>query len=276
MIRMGKSIKRIVALARIVVIDGMRRHALLGLLALSLAAEAGGLLFFDFIPRDIGRASSDFLFSVSWLAGFVFIFFHAVQVMAWDEERQVIHALLARPLSRAEYVLGTFTGLGTLLFLLNICLGLIGWGTLMIIQSSVDTYYFAHFSHGYYLLTWMGLFSMEIVILGAIMLFSGLIRGSFPVLLVSLCYYLICTGLPVVRDVAEQQLQKGGSAFSANLLQVLTTFFPDFGRIDYKNAVVSDIHIQLSQVSLHLGILLIFTMILIWLACLVYQKRDLI
>jgi Cu-processing system permease protein len=273
---MGKSIRRIAALARIIVIDGIRRHALIGLLGLSLAAEAGGLLFFDFIPRDIGRATSDFLFSVSWLAGFVFIFFHAVQAMAWDDERQVIHSLLARPLSRAEYVLGTFTGLGALLLMLNICLGFIGWGTLMFVQNSVDTYYFSYFSHGYYLLTWMGLYAMQIAILGAVMLFSGLIRGSFPVLLVSLCYYLICSGLPVVREVTEQHLKVEGSKISAKLLQALTAIFPDFGKIDFKNAVVADMQLPWTQAAANLSLVLIYAAILLWLSCLIYQKRDLL
>ena len=273
---MRSSLKRIAALARIILIDGMRRYALIGLLALSLATEAAGLLFFDFIPRDIGRASSDFLFSVSWLAGFVFIFFHAVQTMAWDEERQVIHSLLARPISRAEYVLGVFAGLGTLLLALNICLGIIGWGTLMIIKNSVETYYFSYFSNGYYLLNWVGLFAMEIAILGAIMLFSGLIRGSFPVLLVSLCYYLICSGLPVVREVTQQLLEKGEGAFSSRLLKGLALFFPDYGKLDFKNAIVTDIHLSWFQVSTNLGLVLIYAMILLWFSCLAYQKRDLL
>ena len=78
------SINRILALAWLTILDGLRRHALLGLVILSLAAQASGLFFFDFISRDIGRASSDFLFSISWFSGCLFLFFHAVHVVAWD------------------------------------------------------------------------------------------------------------------------------------------------------------------------------------------------
>ncbi|MFK5953651.1 MAG: hypothetical protein QM498_11380, partial [Desulfobacterium sp.] len=105
------AINRIFALAWLTVLDGLRRHALLGLVIFSIAAQASSLLFFDFISRDIGRALSDFIFSISWFSGSLFLFFHAVHVVAWDEDRNLIYNLLARPISRAEYVLGIFCGL---------------------------------------------------------------------------------------------------------------------------------------------------------------------
>lgn len=269
-------IKRVSALARIILIDGLRRYALIGLLGLTLAAELGGLLFFDFIHRDIGQASNDFIFSVSWMAGFIFLFFHAVQVMAWDEERRVIHTLLARPISRSEYVIGVFSGLGALLFLLNLALGILGWGTLMFIKSSVDPTYFSKFSNFFYITNWLGLFAMELMMLAVIMLFSGLIRGGFPVLLVSLAYYLICSGLPVVREMFDQKSE--GIDFSAmqKLLKTMTSIFPDFGRLDYKNAVVSDVAIpQLSQLMTNFGLVITYGALALWLACAIYRRRDL-
>ena len=111
--------QRITSLGRIVVIDGLRSHAIIGLLFLALACEVGGLFFFAFIPRDIGRVSSDFIFSVSFLTGLIFLFFHAVNVTAWGGNKRLIHTILARPLSRTEYVLGMFAGLAFLLLLLN-------------------------------------------------------------------------------------------------------------------------------------------------------------
>lgn len=273
---MNNSIDRILALAHIILLDGIRRYALIGLLFLSLAIEASGLMFFQFIHRDIGRASSDFIFSVSWIAGFIFLFFHAVQVIAWDEERRVIHTILARPLSRSEYVLGVFTGLGILLLVLNFFLGAIGWGTLMVIRHSVASEYFPHFSHLFYLNGWLGLFAMQLVVLAVIMLFSGLVRGGFPVLLVSLAFYLICSGLPVVREMARQSTSSGGGILSSKMLQGLAAVFPDFSRLDFKNAIVSPSEIpSFSLVLTNYGVVIIYTVIILWLACIIYQRRDL-
>ncbi len=268
---LSDSIKKIAALARIIVIDGLRRHALMGLLVLALAVEAGGLLFFDFIPRDIGRASTDFIFSISWIMGFIFLFFHAVQVMSWDEERRVIHTLLALPLGRGEYVIGVFAGLAVLLFMLNFILAAIGWGTLLLIQGIVGDANFPYFSHGFYTCSWMGLYLMELMMLGAIMFFSGLIRGGFPVLLTSLSFYLICSGLPVVRE----SLAKGPET-TKMLLQGMTAFFPDFSRLDLKGAVVSAAnHPDVIFLLLSFGLFAIYIVMLLWLACAVYSRRDL-
>ncbi|MBU4230737.1 MAG: hypothetical protein KKG88_10600, partial [Proteobacteria bacterium] len=237
---MLSSLKRIAAIARIVLIDGLRRHALLGLIALSVAAQAGALLFFDFIPRDIGRATADFILSLAWLSGFIFLFFHGVQVIALDEERKVIYSLLARPISRGEYVLGIFSGLAFLLFLLNVLLCGLGFGTLLLIKQMVDPVFFDQFKTLPYLLSWLGLVAMELMLLSVILLFSGLVRGSFPVLLISLSFYAICSGLPVAREAVSQRiLQTDPQPILDGVLRWMTAVFPDFDRLDFKNMIVS-------------------------------------
>ncbi len=149
-------IQRISALARLIVLDGLRRHALIGLILFALAGITGGLIFFDFIPRDIGRATNDFLFSITWLTGFIFLLFHGVQVMAWDNERGSLHTFLARPLSRSEYALALYAGLAILLLALNLILGGLGWMVLKFIKSSVATTYFQHLSLSFFLLAGVG------------------------------------------------------------------------------------------------------------------------
>lgn len=266
---------KIWSLARLVLIDGLRRHALMGLILLTFGLEAGGLLFFDFIPRDVGRASADFIFSVGWLTGLLFLLFHAVQVMAWDEERRTIHTLLARPISRTQYVLGTFLGLGVLLLLLNLFLGLLGYGVLTFIKGSIKAVYFTHLSLPHYLLSWCGLFCIELMILAIIMLFSGLVRGGFPVLLLTVSYYFICTGLPVVREAFASRSNEGSAALTT-MLQGLTAVFPDFSRFDFKRLVTSQQSGDLLQhLGVDLGLLALYLAVVLWLAAMIYQRRDL-
>lgn len=274
---MTGALKRIAAIARLVVIDGLCRHALLGLIALSVAAQAGALLFFDFIPRDIGRASSDFILSLAWLSGFIFLFFHGVQVIALDEERKVIYSLLARPISRGEYVLGIFTGLAGLLLLLNLLLCGLGFGALMVIKQMVDPAYFNQFNMVPYLLSWFGLVALELMLMSVILLFSGLVRGSFPVLLISLSFYAICSGLPVVREaVGQRATREGAQPIVENMLRWMTAVFPDFERLDFKNMIASSAPLpNLSLILINFGLTISYVTLFLWLACLVYQRRDL-
>lgn len=266
---------KIWCLAQLVLIDGLRRHALMGLILLACGLEAGGLLFFNFIPRDIGRASADFVLSVGWLTGFLFLLFHAVQVMAWDEERRTIHTLLARPISRTQYVLGTFLGLAVLLLLLNTILGLLGYGILALIKGSVSPGYFPHLSLPHYLLSWSGLFCTELMILAIIMLFSGLVRGGFPVLLLTVSYYFICTGLPVVRDAFADSVGESDT-YIPTLLRWLTAIFPDFSRFDFKALVTTESGSTfLQHLGTDIGLLVLYLTTVLWIAAMIYQRRDL-
>ena len=272
---MGHSFVRILSLARLVMIDGLRRHALIGLVVFALAAEVGGLLFFDLIPRDIGRASNDFLFSITWLAGFVFLLFHCVNAVAWDDARRVIYTLLARPISRTEYVLGVFTGLSLLLLLLNISLSGIGWFVLNNIKDSVSPVYFEQLSLSVYLLTALGIYCMQLMLLAVILLFAGAVRGSFPVMLLTLSYYFICSGLPVVRGVVSSPSVEPSQGLNV-LLKWMTAFFPDFSRLDFKMLVTATETLPpYNQIFPAFGLSVIYIIIVLWLSSLLYQRRDL-
>lgn len=272
---MGSRFVRIMSLARLILIDGLRRHALIGLVIFALAAEIGGLLFFDFIPRDIGRASSDFLFSVSWLAGFIFLLFHCVYAAAWDEGRRVIHTLLARPISRTEYVLGLFTGLALLLLLLNLSLSGIGWIVLTYIRDSVASVYFQDLSLIAYVITTLGVYCIQLMILAVILLFAGAVRGNFPVLLLTLTYYFICFGLPVVREAANARMV-GTSQGLVHILQWMTAIFPDFSRLDFKMLVTTtEMTPPVKELLPIFGLSAIYVVIILWFASLLYQSRDL-
>lgn len=270
-------VSRIRSLATLVILDGLRKNTLIGLVLMALAGVAGGLLFFDFIPRDIGRASSDFFFSINWIAGFIFLLFHAVQTISWDNERGAVHVFLARPITRAEYALSYFVGLALLLLLLQIILCGVGWGVLHLVKNLVGIAYFEYLSFTFFILTALGLYCVQLMILSVVLLFSSIIRGSFPVLLIVICYYFICSGLPVVRDSLANQVIDGVGHPSLSIgLKWLTAIFPDFSWLDFKNLVATSDQIPTSSLLWQpFAHSIIYIVIVLWLACLIYEKRDL-
>lgn len=268
---MKKSLQRITALSRLVVVDGLRRNALLGLTLLALGIEISGLFFFAFVPRDIGRITVDFVVTIGWLAGMLFLFFHAVQVMSWGEDRRVIHTLLARPLSRTEYVLGVFAGLLFLLFLINLLLGSIGYGVLTLIKLWVGSNFFSRLNIQEYILAWFGVISIESMILSIIVLFSGMIRGSFTVLLVTISYYLICYGLPVAMEF----IKGTASTVFLKLLIGLTAIFPNFSLFDYKGSIVALSKLPSTFTLLfNTSYTLLYCAVTLCLAASIYNRRD--
>lgn len=273
---MFDSLFRIIALSRLIVIDGFRRQALIGLILFALAVTFGGLIFLDFIPRDTGRATNDFLFSVNWLAGFIFLLFHALQVMAWDSERGSLHNYLARPISRTEYGLAIFAGLASLLLVLNVILCAMSWVVLTIVKGSLAAAYFPYFSLPFFMIAGLGIYWNQLMILSVVFLFSSMVRGSFPVLLLTLCYYLISNGLPVVRLSLRHKEIIGYPDFIDSAFKWLTAIFPDFSWFDFKSLVVTnDPSLVWFQLLLPFGLALLYIVIFLWLACGIYNRRDL-
>ena len=270
--------RRIAAQAQLVVLDGLRRRTLLGLFLFSLGAILAGLLFVQFIPRDIGRAAGDFLFSVVWASGFFFLLFYAVPAAAWGEERSFLPVYLARPLSRSEYVLGLFVGMAVLLACLHLFLGVANWGILFVIRQGVEEFVFPVLSLPWFLLAACGLYLIHLQLLAVILLFTSGVRGSFPILLCTLCYYFICTGLPVVR---ESLVAPGGPGASSAgiyplLLQGLTAVFPDASWLDFKTLAVSlDPAPAALNVGLTFAVAFLYILVVVGGACLIYERRDL-
>ena len=118
---------------------------------------------------------------------------------------------------------------------------------------------------------------MEMMILAMTMLFSGLVRGGFAVLLLTFSYYMICSGLPVVRETVESRL--GDMALQSALpkiLKMLTLIFPSFDRLDFK-----DFTVMTDGFGNHLALVTSFLVsffymvVVLWVACVVYSKREL-
>lgn len=273
---MSDQIRHIFALSRLIILDGLRRQAIIGLVVFAIAGAISGLFFINFIPRDLGRATNDFLFSITWLTGFIFLLFHGIHIMAWSNERGALHTYLARPISRTGYALGLFSGMAALLLLLNIILGGSNWMILHFVQRSAGPYHFQYLSLPFFLIAATGLYWIQLTILAIVLFFSGSVRGSFPVLLLTLCYYFICSGLPVVRESMAEKSIGDSNDVQSHLLKYLTTVFPDFSWLDFKTLVASaDPGPATMQVLMPFIMFTLYIAIVLWLTCIVYEQRDL-
>jgi len=268
---------RISALAYITFLNGLRRNAVWGLCVFALLIELFGILFMDFFGHDLGRVVSDFQFSIMFAAGMIFILFYAAQAIAWDENHRTIDSILARPISRVEYVLGSMAGLGLLLFCFELLLGGLALAELLWIRPVLGEAYFPVFSIAHFILAWLALLLVLLVHLAVVMLISSAVRGAFPVMLITLSYTLICSGLPIVREAALRGHE--GSAGMLPLLQGLGLAFPDFSMLDLKDAVLSEqalagiigmpAWMPFSLMAAYMALVLLF-------ACMVYQRRDIL
>ncbi len=261
---------RIASLSRLVFVDGIKRRALVGLFLLALLLELCGLFLFGFVPRDVSRVLVDYVVTIGWATGMIFLLFHAVQVMGWGEDRRVIQLLLSQPLSRSEYVVGVFGGLFLLLLVFNFALAVVGYAILFVIKFNVPDF-FQYYGLVEYVLSWIGVVAIELFVLSAVVVFSGLVRGGFGVLILTLAYYLISNGLPVALEF----FKKDAGVVKA-LLVALTLVFPNYDRWDFKGAVVVMGAIpNWSSLLFDFSYVIIYCVVALILSAKIYSLRDL-
>jgi len=263
---------RIIALAHITFLSGLRRNAVWGLCLFALLLEVCGVLFMDFFGRGLGRVICDFQFSIMWIAGMLFILFYAVQTLAWDDEHRTIDSILARPISRTEYVLGSMLGLSLLLLCFELLLAGMAYGEILWVKPSIGEIYFPVFSSLHFMVSWLGLQLILLTQLSIVLLISSAIRGAFPVMLLSLAYALICSGLPVVRASLKEQASEN----SDTIFQWMTMLFPNFSLLDFKNAVLSIEPIHNAALYLSFGLISVYLVMTLVLSCYIYQRRDIL
>lgn len=270
--------RRICALAHITFLNGIRRYAVWGLCLFSLLLEISGIFFMDFFGRDLGRVVSDFQFSIMWAAGMLFVLFYAVQAIAWDDGHRSIDCILARPISRTEYVLGSMAGLSLLLLCFELLLAVLAIGEIIWIKPMIGETYFPVFSVNHFIITWLALQMILLTHLAIVILISAVIRGAFPVMLITLAYSLICSGLPVVRESLRQQNETAVHGLD-KLLQGMNMFFPDFGVLDLKDSVLSLQSIE-SMIGMPVwapfGLISVYVAIVLFLSCMIYERRDIV
>jgi len=266
---------RIMALAYITFLSGLRRNAVWGLCLFALLLEVCGVLFMDFFGRGLGRVICDFQLSIMWLGGMLFILFYAVQALAWDDEHRSIDSILARPISRTEYVLGSMLGLSLLLLCFELLLAAIAMTEILWMKPSIEAVYFPVFSITHFIITWFGLQCILLAHLAVVMLISAAIRGAFPVMLITLAYTLICSGLPVVRESLRNSDQ-GTSQGLEHILQFMTLFFPNFSTLDFKNSILSLQTFDLASLAIPFGLTLIYLALVLLSSCIIYQHRDIL
>lgn len=263
---------RIIALAYITFLSGLRRNAVWGLCLFALLLEVCGVLFMDFFGRGLGRVICDYQFSIMWISGMLFILFYAVQALAWDDEHRTIDSILARPISRTEYVLGSMLGLSLLLLCFESLLASIAYAEILWVKPMIGETHFPIFSTSHFIIAWLGLQLILLTHLSIVLLISSAIRGAFPVMLLTFAYSLICSGLPVVRESLQQQSTQNSDL----IFQLMTMLFPDFSTLDFKDSILSMEPIHTVALYIPFGLISTYLVISLLLSCFIYQRRDIL
>lgn len=267
---------RIRALAILTFKEGIRDRALFGITIIALMMLLATILITNLFGHELGKVMVDLNLSTIVFAGLLLTFFVNINLMAKDIDKRTIYCVLSKPISRNEYILGKFAGLILLVFVSLSFLALFSAGVIYAIKASHPAYFFRDFSWQCYLQAFSYELMMFFILNAVIIFFSSITTSSFLTLLFSIATYITGQTIEeVVQFFKKEALSSGlSSPFNQNFVEVLQYIFPNFSAFDIKTLASHGKLIATSHTLAVFGYSLIYTILLLFLAALIFNRRE--
>ena len=91
--------------------EGIRNRAIYGISLFALLLLVANLLVSGMMFQSAGKAAVDIALSAVSFSGLLLVLFVGINLIAKDLDRRTIYMVLARPISRAQYIIGKFFGM---------------------------------------------------------------------------------------------------------------------------------------------------------------------
>lgn len=252
--------------------EGIRNRAIYGISIFALMMMAANILISDNIMWEVGKVSVDIaLSSVSFL-GLLLVLFVGINLLAKDLDKRTIYMVLARPISRGQYILGKFLGMVMLIVVSISILSLFAVASIIMAKMRHPSY-FPRFSWPMIYLA-ISFSTLSLILLSALtFLFASFSSSSFLSLILTIASYIIGNSISDVKALIEASVDKV-SPVTVKIVQVAYYLFPNLSIFDIKAQAAHDISLPLSFIFGAVSYGLAYTCIAITAACLIFSKRE--
>ena len=121
--------------------EGIRNRALYGISLLALMLLIGNFLLSGMIMQEVGKVAIDIGLSTVTFSGLLVVFFVGINLMAKDLDKKTIYMVLARPISRSQYIVGKFFGMVMLILATVAILSAFTLLSMFLIKLSYPNYF---------------------------------------------------------------------------------------------------------------------------------------
>lgn len=206
------------------------------------------------IILDVGLAAMSLL-------GLIIAVFVGTGLINKEIEKRTVLALIAKPISRTEFIVGKHWGLSAVLAVLVLVMTLLYMGILSF--SRVD------YPVGNILISSLYLF-LQLSLITAVAILFGVFTSSLLATLLTFAVYLMGN---FSRDlVAFGKLSKNPAI--ENLMQSIYLVLPDLARLDLKNQAVYGQLPPADILLVNAGYGLLYTVLLLAISVLVFSRRQ--
>jgi ABC-type transport system involved in multi-copper enzyme maturation permease subunit len=255
--------------------EGIRNRAIYGISLLALFMMVVNFLICQMVMRDVGKVAMDIALSTVSFTGLLLVFFVGINLMAKDLDKKTIYMVLARPVSRAQYILGKFLGMVFLVVASNIIQSSFAGISLFVLQRMYPNY-FLRFSWSMFFLALLFIVVMLILLTSLSFLFASFSSTSFIVLILTIMSYIIGNSLSDVKALVESPQVVGihPSPLTVKIVQTAYYLFPNLSFFDIKTQAANGLTLTLPYIGWTLMYGLAYSAIVLSLACFIFSKRE--
>jgi ABC-type transport system involved in multi-copper enzyme maturation permease subunit len=255
--------------------EGIRNRAIYGISFFALALFAFNVVIANMAPRDVGKVTVDIALSTVSLAGLLLVLFVGINLIAKDLDKRTIYMVLARPLSREQYIVGKFLGMCLLILSTVAFLGLFANLSILSLKLAYPEY-FPRFN--WWLVELAILFiALSLIILSALsFFFTSFVTSSFVTLVLTMLAYIIGQALGDVKALAEAPQAAGitVSPLTAGIVKTAYYVLPNLSFFDIKVYAAHGLDLSWSYVGLTALYGLVYTVIAVGFAAFFFRKKE--
>lgn len=255
------NINRILTIAKNVFSELIRQRVLYIILFYGIVLLVSFPFFKEISVGTENKIFVDFGLGLMGIIGLVVIVFIGTSLINKEIEKRTILVLIAKPVTRTEFLLGKHLGLSAVLGLMLLAMSAIYFALLTLRQIQ--------FPFGSILLAIVFLF-FELCVLTAVALFFGSFTNTLLATFLTAAVY-------VMGHLSKDVLQLGEISKNTNIknvTQALYLVLPDLGRLDLKNLAVYGILPGVSDLFLNGFYALGYVVLLLAFANLIFSRRQ--
>jgi len=205
------------------------------------------------ILRDIGLAVPAFF-------GVLVVIIVGSALIHKDIEKRTIYTVITKPVKRSEIIIGKFLGLLLLILVLEFAMALIQQLTLLLYEGSVDLSLFIAFPF----------ILLEIaVLLGILLLFSSFSTPTLSAVM-GVLFFMIGHASPDLKMFADQVRVP----FIKYLAYAFYNVLPNLENFNYRLELVYKLPLSADQLLFALSYGLIYTLFLVYLSIIIFERRE--
>jgi ABC-type transport system involved in multi-copper enzyme maturation permease subunit len=240
--------------------ENLRDKILYNLLLFAVMLMGASILLADLAIMEHHKIIKDIGLAVINLGGIMIAIFVGISLVSKEIERRTIFTIMARPISRAQFILGKYLGLMITLSINLIAMTVVFIGTLWMYRVPIQMSIFQAIE----------LIFVELLLVTAVALFFSTFSSSTLSAIMTLGVYAVGHLTTDMKGVAE----KSQNEVITMLMTGLYYLCPNLEALNIKGQAATGVPISLSYQSLATLYGVIYATLLVVAACAIFQRRD--